>query len=403
MKGRKIVVGIFFCFVMPVLLVVSGYRIYKYWCVFQWERSQDARIAAALEWSKEDEAKYAKLVCDLYEKFDELNPKERMETYEVLVEYACVKELGCPVPQVAYDKLDDAVSGQYGQGLICLNYSWFQDPKVDVREKIRTILHESRHAAQHHMVGAFRRLQSVDAQLYQTLCLQDGFQEILIWESDIENYDTYMEDFRTYYESDLESDARAFAEETERKLWAEYERVYSLQKEGSVISNAENKTFYPIYTAKDDMDLLWITGVASFVIGFFMLAKTGNRRISVGVVLAFMASFCYRTIAAESQTMAMENGFVIYPYLHNLLIGAVFFCLMMTYAWVILMEEKSLRLENLQLAAAALLLLVRSYACIWYIVFCVVWLFLLFYPAKKKRKAICRKYPLPVQKLDKVS
>ena len=401
--GKKIITWIFLYFIMPMILTVGFYMAYNYWCEFQWNRSANAAAEAALAWSEEDDAAYAKLLWDLYDNFDELDAKERMEVYEKLVEYICVKELGCPVPQVAYDKLEDTVNGQYGNGLICLNYTVFQNPEVPVREKIHTILHETRHSAQHYMVDSFRALKSAEPQLYQALSRSEGFEEILTWEYDIENYDSYLQDFWAYYESNLETDARAFAEKTEEKLREDYELSYSWQDEESVMRSAENTTFCPAYAAEHDWFLFCIIAVVSLGIGFLVLVRSKNRRLAIGAVMAFMAVFCFRSITADSQTFAIEHGFSLYPQLTDSLMRITGACLVMTYGFGVAMKEKCPVLANVQLIAAALFLVVNSYTCIGYMVFCAAWLFLLFYPVKKKKKAVCKRYPVSEKRLSKVS
>lgn len=391
-KVKDGLVLVFLGIVLPILMIYAGYKLYGYWGQFQEGREQEAYVQEVSTWSEEDEAKYARLLWDLYGgDFNALSMKEKEIIGRDMVEYFCVS-LGCTrIPDVVYmDIQEEGVSGSYSdeENLIRIDREYFDDPQVDLVCKISVIAHECFHCHQHVVLRCLEDVQEADSEVYETILMQREFQDILAWGEDVENYAEIESDFALYYTSDLESSAREYGLEMNEKMLDEWTYRYSKLDEDEVRRKAENKSFVKRYTAETDWMLFALTALGSFVLGLVTYIRTGNRRFSVVFVLLFMAVFAYETIVRQSRMLASEHDFSLYSNIEMILRFALAFTFPHIAGAALISKEKSPCMENVVLYLAIGYLLLRAFSSPLYIAFCAGVLFLLFWPGKKRKKKV---------------
>lgn len=144
------------------------------------------------------------------EKWETYNNQEKLDILQVICDYECKNNLGCDSPKVVAGHPEhDAIYGSYSSQTktIIINVEHLaNDPAEDVLD---TLLHEARHAYQHAAVNAFN---AIEEDLSEEAKALSCFKTIESYRDNFENYISGNGDYYSYYDQEVESDSRSWAE-----------------------------------------------------------------------------------------------------------------------------------------------------------------------------------------------
>ena len=144
------------------------------------------------------------------EKWGTYSIQEKLDILQVICDYECKNNLGCESPEVVAGHPErDTIYGSYSSKTKTITISvehLANDPAEDVLD---TLLHEARHAYQHAIVNAFN---AIEENLSEEAKALSCFRTIEDYRDNFENYISGNEDYFSYYDQDVESDSRSWAE-----------------------------------------------------------------------------------------------------------------------------------------------------------------------------------------------
>lgn len=151
------------------------------------------------------------------EKWETYSNQEKLDILQVICDYECKNSLGCDSPKVVAGHPErDTIYGSYSSQTKTITISvdhLANDPAEDVLD---TLLHEARHAYQHAAVNA---LNAIEKDLSEEAKALSCFKTIKAYRDNFENYISGSKDYYSYYDQDVESDSRSWAE---WKIMSEY-------------------------------------------------------------------------------------------------------------------------------------------------------------------------------------
>lgn len=144
------------------------------------------------------------------EKWQTYSNQEKLDILQIICDYECKTNLGCDSPKVVAGHPErDTIYGSYSSKTKTITISvehLANDPAEDVLD---TLLHEARHAYQHATVNAFN---AIEENLSEGAKALSCFKVIESYRNNFENYISGNEDYYSYYDQDVESDSRSWAE-----------------------------------------------------------------------------------------------------------------------------------------------------------------------------------------------
>lgn len=144
------------------------------------------------------------------EKWETYSNQEKLDILQVICDYECKNSLGCDSPKVVAGHPErDTIYGSYSSQTKTITISvdhLANDPAEDVLD---TLLHEARHAYQHAAVNA---LNAIEKDLSEEAKALSCFKTIKAYRDNFENYISGSKDYYSYYDQDVESDSRSWAE-----------------------------------------------------------------------------------------------------------------------------------------------------------------------------------------------
>ena len=113
-------------------------------------------------------------------------------------------------PKVVAGRLErDTIYGSYSSQTKTITISVEHLANDSVEDVLDTLLHEARHAYQHATVSA---LKAIEKDLSEEAKALSCFRTIETYRDNLENYINGSKDYYSYYDQDVESDSRSWAE-----------------------------------------------------------------------------------------------------------------------------------------------------------------------------------------------
>ncbi len=135
--------------------------------------------------------------------------EDRRKTLGAIAMYECEYVLGYSTPDVVVESLGGTVSGSYND---IKNTIYIDDDHIygsDVRDVVKTLLHEARHGYQHNMVSAYLRIRD---RLTETEKRLEPFRKAERYAENLIDYKDSSENYGDYFLQELEVDSRQWSE-----------------------------------------------------------------------------------------------------------------------------------------------------------------------------------------------
>lgn len=161
------------------------------------------------------------------EKWETYSNQEKLDILQVICDYECKNNLGCDSPKVVAGHPErDTIYGSYSSKTKTITISVEHLANDSAENVLDTLLHEARHAYQHATVNAFN---AIEENLSEEAKALSCFKAMESYRNNFENYISGNEDYYSYYDQDVESDSRSWAE---WRIMSEYHYyVYPLSDE----------------------------------------------------------------------------------------------------------------------------------------------------------------------------
>lgn len=144
------------------------------------------------------------------EKWETYSNQEKLDILQVICDYECKNNLGCDSPKVVAGHPErDTIYGSYSSKTKTITISVEHLANDSAENVLDTLLHEARHAYQHATVNAFN---AIEENLSEEAKALSCFKAMESYRNNFENYISGNEDYYSYYDQDVESDSRSWAE-----------------------------------------------------------------------------------------------------------------------------------------------------------------------------------------------
>lgn len=172
--------------------------------------TSSASSTTSNEVSEELQEKYFQACWDLFElEFEEKSNQEKLDILQVICDYECLVNFGCPSAQVcAGTTWEEGVLGYYNNTTRTITINIDHLCNGETEDVLDTLLHEIRHHMQHRMVDLYC---SVEPHIQEEHRNMSPFREAVVFLNNFNDYHSSEDGYENYYGQAVEEDSREWA------------------------------------------------------------------------------------------------------------------------------------------------------------------------------------------------